>query len=83
MLPTLQVPLLDAHVPGAGEEGVSIQGKGLDAVVVGRLQVKTRVDQAGVTARDVKYLWESWRMCVIKLFTTVACWSPSQPFPTE
>lgn len=53
---SLQVPFLDAHVPGTGEQGVTIESKGLNTVVVWGIQVKSGIHQPRVAARDVKYL---------------------------
>ena len=52
----LQVPLLDAHVPGGGEECVPRDGHALDPVVVGRIETDLGRDNTTLVLRHIKHL---------------------------
>lgn len=52
----VQVPLLDAIVPGAAEEHVALDHQRLDAVVVRRLKVVCRSHTSKGALADVKQL---------------------------
>lgn len=52
----LQIPFLNAVVPGAAEQHVAVHGQALDAVVVRRLKVVSGTDVPLHTFRDIKHL---------------------------
>lgn len=55
----LQIPLLDAVVPGAAEEDVSLDGQALDAIVVRGLEVVSGANIACHALCDLKHLGKS------------------------
>lgn len=55
----LQIPLLDAVVPGAAEKDISLDGQALDAVVVRGLKVVRGANVAHHALRDLKHLGKS------------------------
>lgn len=55
----LQIPLLDAVVPGAAEKDISLDGQALDAVVVRGLEVVRGANVAHHALRDLKHLGKS------------------------
>lgn len=55
----VQVPLLDAVVPRAAEQHVSLDHQGLDAVVVRRLEVVRGPDAPQRALGHVEQLWHT------------------------